>query len=120
MIGTVIDAIMDRLDPLPSERSWADVDTSSTVCMECGKDSKIRSEWLLTRHVTCSNPGCENTDGYVFRPLKLPVVSGVMGLFGAATAFVTGYPDLWILGAGGGMLLSLYRGTATLARWGGL
>jgi len=117
---TVIDAVMDRLDPIPSDLSWEDIPSNGTVCMECGTVSGVETERLLSRHVICQNPECDNEDGYVFSPYGLPVVSVFMALLGSTTAYLAGYPGLWLLGVAAGLLVSLYSGTAKIAHRGGI
>lgn len=117
---TVLDSVLDRVDPIPSDRSWSEIASDDTVCMDCGTTSEIVEVQTLTRRVTCPNEACANGSGCVFNPGALLGVMAFMPLVGYAAVHLAGFPETWPLAAGLGILVVLYSGTARVAHQGGL
>lgn len=114
-----LNSAANAIAPIPSDLSWSDVDHDETVCMECGTISEVKAENLLTRHVTCPNEACEETDGFVFHPIKLPVVSIALAAAGFAITSAV-LPGLSLLGAAVGGLFSMHSRMPKLAHRGGM
>ena len=117
---TVLDSILDHVDPIPSDRSWSEIASDDTVCMDCGTVSEITEVETLTRRVTCPNEACDTGSGCVFNPGALLGLMAFMALVGYAAVHLAGFPETWPFAAGLGMLVVLYSGTAGVAHRGGL
>jgi hypothetical protein len=85
MFSTPFDRLLDYVDPLPGDSSWADFDWSEKVCTGCGSKCDVRGGQLV-EYRTCT---CTSRDEYHIRD-RYYVPVGIAGLVAGGVALFTG------------------------------